>query len=57
MSAPSSVMVPVVGRFNPERVRSVVVLPAPLAPISVTILPAGTSNEMPLMALMTPKWT
>ena len=54
MDRPSSVMVPVVGRFSPERVRSVVVLPAPLAPISVTILPAGTSRLMPRRARMPP---
>src|SRR5690606_23282129 len=57
MSAPSRVMVPDVGFFSPDTERSVVVLPAPLAPMRQTISPSLTSNEMPLMAWITPKWT
>ena len=39
---------------RPVMVRRVVDLPAPLAPISVTILPSGTSREMPRRAWMPP---
>ena len=39
---------------RPEMVRRVVDLPAPLAPIRVTILPSGTSRLMPRSALMPP---
>jgi len=38
----------------PEIVRRVVVLPAPLAPISVTISPGSTRSEIPLIAWMWP---
>ena len=41
------------GRFG-GIVRSVELLPAPLEPISVTICPSCTSNEMPLTASMPP---
>ena len=41
----------------PEMARSVVVLPAPLPPMRVTMLPAGTVNEMPWRAVMAPYWT
>ena len=34
--------------------RSVVVLPAPLAPISVTISPSESDSETPFSALMAP---
>ena len=34
-------------RSKPEMVRSVVVLPAPLPPMSVTIAPCSILNEMP----------
>jgi hypothetical protein len=35
-------------------VRSVELLPAPLAPMRVTMLPCGTSKEMPLTASIPP---
>ncbi len=44
-------------RSRPETVWSVVVLPAPLAPISVTISPWLTWKEMSLMAWMAPYQT
>jgi hypothetical protein len=34
--------------MRPEMVRKVVVFPAPLAPIKVTISPSETSREIPL---------
>src|SRR3954465_15067449 len=40
-------MLPALRASKPMSVRSVVVLPAPLRPISVTISPAFTSNEIP----------
>ena len=43
MSVPANVTVPRVGCISPEMVRSVVVLPAPLAPMSATISPAPRS--------------
>jgi hypothetical protein len=39
---------------TPEMARSKVVLPAPLAPTSVTISPAATSSETPCSASMRP---
>ena len=39
---------------RPVMVRSVVDFPAPLAPMRVTILPSGTSSEMPRRAWMPP---
>ena len=54
MLFPSKVMRPLRGRSSPETVFRVVDLPAPLAPISVTIYPSDTSKEMPLMAWMLP---
>jgi hypothetical protein len=50
MSAPSNTIRPDVGCSSPDSVRSVVVFPAPLPPISVTTLPASTVNEIPLTA-------
>ena len=47
-------LVPEAARTRPEMVRSVVDLPAPLAPISVTIFPSGTSRLMPRSAWMPP---
>ena len=41
MLSPSKSIVPAVGRISPEMVFSSVVLPAPLAPISVTIWPCS----------------
>jgi hypothetical protein len=47
-------MEPDAARTNPEMARSVVDLPAPLAPISVTMLPCSTRNEMPCNAAIDP---
>ena len=45
---------PFVGRSRPLIVRSRVVLPAPLAPMSVTISPRSIWSETPCSAWMTP---
>ena len=47
-------MVPLAGWSSPVIAFSVVVLPAPFAPISVTSSPARISRSMPLTALMPP---
>jgi len=47
-------MLPPDGFKRPEIARSVVVLPAPFAPMRVTISPSRTSNEMPRSAWMAP---
>gem|GEM_PF-6397776 len=47
-------MRPEAGRTMPEIARRVVVLPAPLPPMRVTMPPAGTLNEMPWRAVMAP---
>ena len=44
-------MRPAAGRRSPEIARSIVVLPAPFAPISVTISAAWTSSETPSQRL------
>ena len=54
MSWPWKSMAPVFGFRRPEIVRSVVDLPAPFAPMSVTISPSSTSREMPLSAWIAP---
>ena len=54
MSAPSSSTEPWRGWSRPLIVRSVVVLPAPLAPIRVTISPRRTSAVMPRSAWIAP---
>ena len=55
MSWPSNQTLPAGHRAGRRRcVFSVVVLPAPLAPMSVTISPSSTVNERPLMAWMRP---
>jgi len=51
---PPKVTVPLSGRTVPSTVRSVVVLPAPFDPISVTISPRATVRETPLSARMFP---
>ena len=51
---PSKAMAPERGFIRPATVFRVVDLPAPLAPISVTISPSLTSKETPLMAWMLP---
>src|SRR5579859_1465106 len=52
--SPFQEIVPAVGRTSPEMVLSVVVLPAPLPPISATISPISTPNEMPLSTSIWP---
>ena len=42
---PRNTIVPRVGRFRPEIVFSVVVFPAPLPPMSVTISPSSTRQR------------
>ncbi len=54
MSLPRKWIVPVRGRFSPLIERSVVDLPAPFAPISVTISPSRTSSETPFSASIAP---
>ena len=44
MLSPSKSIVPAAGRISPEMVFSSVVLPAPLAPISVTICPCSIES-------------
>ena len=45
---------PVLGASRPESARSVVVLPAPLLPSSVTISPSATLNDTPFKAWISP---
>ncbi len=54
MLRPLNEIVPRLGRVMPWIERSVVDLPAPLAPIRVTISPSCTSSEMPFTASMRP---
>ncbi len=54
MSSPANRICPAVTRRSPESVFRVVVLPAPLAPISVTISPSSTSIEIPRSASILP---
>ena len=54
ISSPPSRIEPVRGGVRPEIERSVVDLPAPLEPISVTHSPSLTSSETPLSASMFP---
>ena len=54
MSRPSNEIVPRRGWFSPLIERSVVDLPAPFAPISVTISPSRTSIEIPFSAWIEP---
>ena len=54
MSLPWKVIVPSRGWLSPLIDRSVVDLPAPLAPIRVTISPSRTSSEMPFSASIVP---
>ena len=49
-SLPPKWMLPSRGRSSPATVFSVVDLPAPFAPISVTTSPSSTEKEMPLIA-------
>ena len=54
MSSPRNSILPALGRSRPEMVRSVVVLPAPLPPMRVTMDPCSMLNEMPPSAEMAP---
>ena len=54
MSRPSNSTFPTRGWRSPEIVLSVVVLPAPLAPIRVTISPRWTSRSIPRRAWIAP---
>ena len=54
MSSPASRIEPVRGGVRPEIERSVVDLPAPLEPISVTHSPSSTVSETLLSAWMLP---
>ena len=54
MSSPLNRILPRLGLLMPWIERSVVDLPAPFAPISVTISPSFTVSEMPLMASIVP---
>jgi len=49
-----NVMRPARGRIMPLIVMSVVVLPAPFAPMSVTICPSSTASEIPLSTSIAP---
>src|SRR5262249_406554 len=53
-SSPSNVTRPAAGRIRPEIALSVVVLPAPLAPISTTSSPRATSIERSCTAATLP---
>src|SRR5215467_4312337 len=59
INCPSNSTLPPVFLTVPETARSVVVLPAPLAPSSATMLPSLTFSEIPCSALMDPyeAWT
>lgn len=54
MSWPLNVIRPLVSGRSPEIVLSVVVLPAPLAPMRETISPSSTWMLMPLRAAILP---
>ncbi len=54
MGVASYAIWPLLGRSMPLTARSVVVLPAPLAPISVTISPLATLKETPFSAWIAP---
>lgn len=53
-SVPLKVIDPDTGRSSPEMVRRVVVLPAPLVPMSETTSPSSTEKLIPLTALILP---
>jgi hypothetical protein len=54
MSLPRKVIEPSRGWLSPLIDRSVVDLPAPFAPINVTISPSRTSSEIPFSASIVP---
>src|ERR1043165_3011100 len=56
MSRPSSQMLPDVGRSTPVRRLMIVVLPAPLGPISAWRAPFSTESDTLSVAMMPPKF-
>ena len=54
MSVPSKTIVPDAGCMRPEMVRNVVVLPAPLLPMSATISDLSTMSDTPWSACTRP---
>ena len=54
MSSPSNRILPADSGRMPEIARMVVDLPAPLAPIRLTISPSSTENDMSWMASIRP---
>ena len=54
ISRPSNVTVPFCGSMTPDTVLRIVVLPAPLAPRTVTMAPRGTAKLTPRMATIGP---
>ena len=54
ISCPKKLIAPPLLRSNPETVFRMVLLPAPFAPMRVTISPSFTSKEIPLMAWILP---
>ncbi len=54
MSLPSKTTFPVLTLRSPETVFSVVLFPAPLAPINVATVPSCTEKEISRMASMCP---
>ena len=54
MRSPSNRISPARGRSIPEIVMSVVLLPAPFAPITATVSPGWTTREIPFRASMAP---
>ena len=53
--SPRTTTIPVSGWIAPVIIRMVVVLPAPLGPITPTIAPSGTANDTSLTATTSPK--
>jgi hypothetical protein len=51
---PSQVALPALDFFNPDKVLSSVVLPAPFAPMMAANWPCGTLNETLFIALIAP---
>ena len=54
ISLPAKEIAPLRGRTMPEMARRVVLLPAPLLPMRVTISPGSTESETPFRAWMAP---
>src|SRR5512134_3092275 len=52
--APSTVARPACGRSRPARIRSSVVFPAPFAPKTATVAPAGSANDTSRSATRSP---